>query len=407
MANSSIRPLDCWILRGLVSGREMGRAPEESVSRALRPLVQHLAGLPILERTSALNGYLCGRKDADAFRLGLSAVNPDASPPRDEPRVYATMDDVGRLLSNQAWLWRGWVASGVLNAVAAEPGVGKTRFALDLARRLWYGDPWPDGQTNRQPCGTRTLWVLGDRNFAEVFQAMNDFGLPGEAVALGTPVDDPLGGLDLDEPEDLANLARHVRAAEPALVVIDTVGMVTARNLCRPEDARAFFAPLIELAAETGVALLGLTHLSMHKEALGRRIVEKARVVIKLTHPDPEAQPDRRRVWVDKTAATRPPALGITLSSAGNTFDSDPPSEPQAPERRTSRSPKAMACTGWLAGRLGEGPVRVLDLRRDAERAGYSTSRLYLAREALGVEEIERDGRKFWALPQTVEQSAR
>jgi len=61
--------------------------------------------------------------------------------------------------------------------------------------------------------------------------------------------------------------------------------------------------PLMDLAASSGVAFIGLTHLSKDKEALGSRIVEKARVVAKMTQPDPEGQPNRRKLWVDKTAA--------------------------------------------------------------------------------------------------------
>jgi hypothetical protein len=409
MTYLKVRPFDSWIIRRLISGRDMGVFPDEdAVSRSLRPLVAHLAGLPLEERPSALGGYLCARPDAETFRLALSSVNPDAPPPRDEPLDYATMDDVGRLLSTQAWLWRGWLGQGVLNALAAEPGIGKTRFALDLARRLWLGETWPDGQANDQPRETRTLWVLGDRNFAEVLQALRDFGLPGRALALGTTADDPIGGLDLDEPGNIENLGRRIRAAEPALVVIDTVGMVTARNLCRPEEARAFYAPLIELAAETGVALLGLTHLSLHKEALGRRIVEKARVLMKMTHPDPDNQPDRRRLWVDKTATIEPPALGVAMGTQGNTYDFDPPTEPsETLVRRADRdrpSPKLGACQTWLVERLAASPVRATDIRLEAEQAGYSFSRLYAAREALGIQQVRRDGIAFWALPRTAEE---
>jgi hypothetical protein len=34
------------------------------------------------------------------------------------------------------------------------------------------------------------------------------------------------------------------------------------RNICRPEEANPFFVPILELAGKTGVAFLGLTHLS-------------------------------------------------------------------------------------------------------------------------------------------------
>ncbi len=146
----------------------------------------------------------------------------------------------------------------------------------------------------------------------------------------------------------LTALGDRIVAASVALVVIDTVGMTTGRNLSRPEEAREFFAPIIELAARTQVPILGVTHLSMNKEALGRRIVEKARVVIKMTQPDPEGQRDRRRLWVDKTAIQKPPALGVTMTTRGMTTTSTHPRNP-------SRPPEGMARPrpGWKSARNG------------------------------------------------------
>ena len=146
---------------------------------------------------------------------------------------YATLADIARIASDQRWLWEGWLARGVLNVVAAEPGTGKTRFALDLARRLYLGLSWPDGQVIESPGRTITLWVQADRAFQEMLEASRAFGLPDEAVALGSSPDDPTGSLDLDNPDTLAALAERIKNAAPALVVIDTVGMTTGRNLCR------------------------------------------------------------------------------------------------------------------------------------------------------------------------------
>jgi hypothetical protein len=364
-----------------------GAARQEALAVARAPLWRAmLAALP--DHREALTRAL-----ADADPLG-------PAPTREAVAQFATLADIARIVSAQPWLWPGWIASHVLNAVAAEPGVGKTRFALDLARRLWFKLAWPDGQENTWPERTRTLWVQGDRNFAEMLQAARDFGLPDEAVALGAPPDDPTGGLDLDDPLALEELAGRIRAAAPALVIIDTVGMTTGRNLCRPEEARAFFAPIIELARDAGVAVLGLTHLSANKEALGRRIVEKARVVIKMTQPDPEGQPDRRRLWVDKTAVIKPPPLGITMKGDGNEYDFVPPVEPQPEARRPGPRPaKLDACKQWLAKRLTPNPARVSELRTEAEKEGYPPATLYRAREEMGVDEYMMGSRKWWRLP--------
>ena len=147
-------------------------------------------------------------------------------------------------------------------------------------------------------------------------------------------------------------------------------------------------------------ALLGQTHLSANKEALGRRIVEKARVVIKMTQPDPEGQPNRRRLWVDKTAVVKPPALGITMSTAGNDCDFEPPKEPDPVSKKRGPSPEKLEeCKTWLAAQLTPNPDRVSVVRKAADQAGHAAGTLYAARDALGISEYELDGRKWWKLP--------
>jgi len=325
-------------------------------------------------------------------------------PPERLPAVtFATLADVAQIVTSQPWLWNGWVAQGVLNAVAADPGVGKTRFAMDLARRLWCGLSWPDGQPNKRPAGTKTLWVQGDRNFAEMLQLVHDYGLPEEAVALGSGPAEPFGSLDLDDPAILAAIGQRIQAAGVPLAIIDTVGMTTCRNLSRPDEARVFFAPIIEMGQQTGAAVLGLTHLSANKEALGRRIVEKARIVIKMTQPDPAGQRDRRRLWVDKTAVLKPPVLGVTMTTTGNEYDFNPPKEPES-VYLTSHKPgrlsvKLEECKAWLTQCLTPNPGRVKDLRTEAEAAGYSINILYKAKQALKLEEYAIDHRKWWKMP--------
>ncbi len=55
--------------------------------------------------------------------------------------------------------------------------------------------------------------------------------------------------------------------------------------------------PIISLAHECDVSVLGLMHLSKDQDTLGRRLEGLARAVLKLFRPDP-AQPNRRRLEV-------------------------------------------------------------------------------------------------------------
>jgi hypothetical protein len=95
----------------------------------------------------------------------------------------------------------------------------------------------------------------------------------------------------------------------------------------------------MDLAVRTGVPFLLLTHLSKDGNALGRRFEGACRLVWKMTQPDPDGQPDRRKVWVDKSYAEKHPPLGMAIAAEGCAFDFNPPTAPE-PERG-GRPPEA------------------------------------------------------------------
>ncbi len=375
-----IPDLAAYSLGRVVAGLEIN-GELALLSEPWKSMVEYLAGLDGKLRVVAWEAMMTARPDWHELIMAVANQNPDGPPPQANLLSYATLADVAKTVSAQRWLWPQWSAESVLNALASDPGIGKTRFALDLARRLYHGLPWPDGQPNTLPAGTRTLWVQGDRNFAEMLQGARDFGIPDDGVVLGSSPEEPMGSLDLDDPETLQNLETRIVASKVALVVIDTVGMCTGRNLTRADEARLFFAPIMELSQRTSVTTLALTHLSANKEALGRRIVEKARVVLKMTQPDPINQPDRRRLWVDKTAVVKPPPLGITMGTDGNEYDLNPPAEPYSDPRKPGRSPEKLeACKAWLAAELAHGPPASALSERPPRRRIRKRGTLYATR---------------------------
>jgi hypothetical protein len=245
-----------YLLRRLLVGHDVN-GELDAMPEPWKGMAAHLAGLGTKTCPTAWKAMLAARPEREELVKVLEAIDPlSPAPPAATGAPFATLADVAKIVSAQSWLWKGWLAIGVLNAVAADPGVGKTRFALDLARRLWFGLPWPDGQAATLPAGTRTLWVQGDRNFAEMLQLSRDFDLPDEAVALSSCPDEPFSSLDLDDPATLAAVGDRIQAAGAFLAIIDTVGMTTSRNLSRPDEAREFFAPILELCQKTGLALL-------------------------------------------------------------------------------------------------------------------------------------------------------
>jgi hypothetical protein len=396
---------DAWIIARLLCGRVPvadGEVEPMLESERIRPLADRLRETDPDQRAATWKGFLTGRSDRDDWAGPVGEADPAAPPPPEQAeataRPRANLGDVKRLLAETEWPWPGWLAGGVLNTLASHPGEGKTILAMNLARVLWNGWPWPDGAANPLPARTKTLWVPGDRHYPQLVGLAGRYGLPDEAMLFNAPADNPAEGHDLDEGAVLDELEEAIRVERPGLVIVDTVIMTTRRNLGRPEEARAFFGPLMDIAGNSRVSFLLVTHLSKESQALGRRIVGASRVVWKLTKPDPENQPDRRKLWVDKSYAVVPKPMGMTIAADGCTFDDKPPEEPGR-DQGSQPATKAGLCRIWLKAHLDPGPARVKDARRAAEAEGFTSTPLYTAARSLKVEQYEIDGRKWWKLP--------
>jgi hypothetical protein len=407
---SSIHPKTAFALKMLLEGRALN-GELDAVPSSDKPFIAHLNTLKTDDRKTVFDAfkYLCADPDAVAKAV-FAADGTELDQPA--PRT-ATLADAAILLKSDRWLWNGWLLHGALNAIAAQPGTGKTRFLMDLTRRVWHGEPWPDGQPITIPPKTPTLWIAGDQHFQELLVLARDFDVPPESIHFNTSTDDPLLGLSLDDATTRHELAERIRSIRPAFVAIDTIGMSTVKNLTRPEEANAFYSPILQIGNQTQTCIIAVTHLSKDQDPLGRRIVEKCRVVIKMTQPDPEGLPNRRRLWVDKSAAIKPPPRGVTMGDSGNEYDLSPPSEPvkdwsagrsSGTGKRGPEPAKLEKAKTWLRDRLQAGPEWMRDTFKAAESmidAGeFSKSLVYDAAKALNVEQFQDEqGKKYWRLP--------
>lgn len=334
-------------------------------------------------------------------------LEPTEATEEEESLEVATIADLARAGAEVSWLWEGWLPRGVLVAIAAEGGTGKTRFCADLVRRVRHGMGWPDGMPIDLPRESKALWVVSDNHHDEMVTLCRSFDIE-ESVLVNAWKGDPYGGVNLEEACDFRDLELRVQKIRPAFVVVDTVGNATDRNLSRQEDARAFYQPLQVIARRNKVCILCLTHLNAAGKFLGRRVLEKVRVALRMDKPDPKDA--RRALEVVKTNSKKPASLGVTMGDGGNEYDDSPPIAPEPSEpgmagyasgrSGAGRPPVACdACTTWLRDRLAEGAVRVSVLRDEAERLGHSTGSLYRTRSVLGIVEAEVQGKKWWSLP--------
>ena len=75
----------------------------------------------------------------DIFQALTNADAMGPAPAIAPPRRFATCADILKLETSVPWAWKGWLPSARVVGIAAGEGVGKTRLAMDLARRVWHG----------------------------------------------------------------------------------------------------------------------------------------------------------------------------------------------------------------------------------------------------------------------------
>ena len=334
--------------------------------------------------------------------------HPDPDPLEEKPgivRRVATTADLEKAGAEVKWLWKGWLASKVVCAMAAPGGLGKTRFCGDLVRRIAHQLPWPDGQPMTLPADTKAMWVVSDNHHDQMVGIVNDWKIR-DNVVYNAWANEPYGGTQLDCEDDFKLLDYRVGLARPGLVVVDTVGNATGLNLGKQEDARAFYLPLQEMARRRNCCVLALTHLNASGQILGKRVVEKVRVVLNLARPDPADE--RLALEVTKTFHKKPPALGVKLTDDGYEYDAKPPVAPEGMEpgmpgygqarSGPGRPSEAVAAAiAWLRQRLAKGQARAATVIDEAEEAGHEKTTLFRARKAI-ADQIGEPRHYFWKL---------
>lgn len=164
------------------------------------------------------------------------------------------------------WLWPNRIALGKLTLICGDPGLGKSFTTLDMAARVSTGSPWPDGA----PCPKGEAILISaeddpsdtirprlDRAGADV---RNIVDLPG-VIAVGRDGEAAEKGFTLENVPALREALE--RMADCKLVVIDPVSAyLNDKDSHKNSEIRGLLAPLAQLAAERGVAVVMVTHLS-------------------------------------------------------------------------------------------------------------------------------------------------
>ena len=171
---------------------------------------------------------------------------------------FPSLDQLAPNIPPVTWLWPGWIPRGMITLLCAAPGAGKSYFALDLARRLIAGLPWPDGAESTR-CARRSSaqrHLRRRRSRAPAPQRPrrrlghgSQPSLPHARRARRRQARRDASLLDLNSPACQDRLLKMAAALRPALIIVDSLGSAAhgAENQVAAVDA--LFDYLNSLAA--------------------------------------------------------------------------------------------------------------------------------------------------------------
>ena len=321
------------------------------------------------------------------------------------------------------WLWPSRMALGKVTMVAGHPGLGKSQFTAYLAAMVTRGGPWPAGE-GRAPKGSVLMLSAEDDVADTIRPRLEAAGADIYRIDVLTAVQDAGAVRGFSLARDLVALeAELVRIGDVRLIIIDPLtAYLGATDSHKTADVRALLAPVSDLAARYGVAIVTISHLNKGggNEAMGRvtgslAFVAAARAAF-LIHKDPEDPKRRLFVPMKNNLGTDDSSLAFRIVEKEVAVAIRAPTIEWENERVTVSADEILAAVnsndGEGAGALREaveflkdalagGPVSQKTIKSDANANGVSDASLRRAKTKLGVK-AHKDGMAggwFWRLP--------
>ena len=380
----------------------------------VQALADRLAGLPVSYKardfTAPFQACWQGMDGAPAGSeyLALSAVMQQlperewlagaifAATPGARLGAFPSLAELAPDLPPIEWVWKGWLPRGLLSLLGAAPGAGKSLLALDLARRIIHGAPFPDGQPAGGP-GAKVIYVDSESIPHLILKRVSAWQMDLRQLHLLLPC--PAEMLDFSLAGHRDRLVEMTAELRPELVVIDSLSSISSKGENSVEDVRALLSFLSALALDFRTALLLVHHLRKGGGPPARpgevtpddlrgsgHILAMARTTLGLSLVQTGPKPDRngpRRLEVIKTnLGPYPDALGFELAPL-------PPDdvrlvwgEVPAAYHAPTRLEEAVA---WLSSllRTSAAPLRPAQVMALAQEEGFNRCLVYRARQQL------------------------
>lgn len=385
-------------------------------------LRQHLAAQSaqvILERLAERNHS--GKLTLDDLHGELGKVSATIESALSRKATLTRLADVET--EEIRWLWRDRMALGKLTLIAGDPGLGKSMLSIDMAARVSKGDPWPDGT----PCpqGSAILFSAEDDVADTIKPRLLAAGADTSNIyTLTTPAQrDARTGQTVFAPFSLQRDRPTLEAAleelgDVRLIVVDPVsayldGVQSHNNA----EVRGVLAPLSDLAAKHGAAVLAVTHLNkgagsaMYRATGSLAFAAAARTYYAVIRDRDDRErrlvlpvkcniaPDTKGMAFTVRQAHPLPQPSLVWLDTNVEQDADEALGPGDEEVGGREERKEAA--DWLKAQLADGPVDAKTLQEQAKRDGLAWRTVRRAKEELGIPAGKRGmtGGWQWSLP--------
>jgi putative DNA primase/helicase len=321
------------------------------------------------------------------------------------------------------WVWPGWLAAGKLHLIAGSPGTGKTTLCLAMASIITTAGAFPCGAC--VPCGSVLMWTGEDDLADSIIPRFLACGGNRSRLHFVAGVREDDGSSRPFDPaydvEGLVTAARNIKDLK--LLIVDPVVSAVAGDSHKNTETRRALQPLVDFAANAGVAVLGVTHYS--KGTAGRDPAERvtgslafvavSRLVMVTAKPKEPGDSwrlvraksnigpdgggfeyDLQQIPVDEPNGIFGQSIewGAPLEGSALALLA----EVEAPQVQGNSSALDAAVT-WLPEMLGTGTVPVKFLEGMALERGHSWATVRRAKIVLGVKAIKEGAGWLWRMP--------
>jgi putative DNA primase/helicase len=312
------------------------------------------------------------------------------------------------------WLWYNKIPCGMFTLVFGNPGLGKSFEVLDWAARISVGGNWPDNE--KAPLGTVVLLTAEDPLEQVVKPRLMSLGAdPKNIFALEAVRVMDEDGRQRQEffslQDDLSALRQTIRP-DTKLIIIDPISAYYGRGFDshRDSDIRGVLSPLVDLAEQTGVAIVGVTHLN--KNATGKAVyralgsiglIAAARAAW-LVCEDPDNPESKRRLLIPakQNILINPTGLAFEIADGKIIYENEPVNTTADEALGTGSTVVSIEkdkAVAWLCEVLTPGKAMASTaLLAQAKEQGIKESTLRRAKREAGVisYELQESGKNQW-----------